>query len=450
MPSFIERIKNGWNAFTNNKDPSTFAYQDLGYSSYYRPDRPRLLNGNERSIINSIFNRLAVDAASIEVLHARLDENHTFMEEIDSKLNRVLNISANIDQTGRALVQDIAMSMFDEGCVAVVPTDTDINPNYDNSYDILELRVGKIVEWRPNHVKVNLYNERTGLKEDVMLAKSAVAIIENPFYSVMNEPNSILKRLSRKLSLLDVIDEQNSSKKLDLIIQLPYVVKTEARRKQAEIRRKDIEKQLAEGKYGIAYTDATEHITQLNRSLENNMMGQIEYLTNMLFSQLGLTPEIMNGTASEEVMMNYYNRTIEPILTAITEEMTRKFLTKTARTQGQAIIFIRDPFKLVPISNMADLGDKFIRNEILTANEVRGKIGFKPSNEPKADQLGNPNMPVSEQIQNESEETDEEGNPVVSELSQEELAQLSPEELQEMLDDLDEADAQLDEIEKET
>lgn len=450
MPSFIERIKNGWNAFTNNKDPSTFAYQDLGYSSYYRPDRPRLLNGNERSIINSIFNRLAVDAASIEVLHARLDENHTFMEEIDSKLNRVLNISANIDQTGRALVQDIAMSMFDEGCVAVVPTDTDINPNYDNSYDILELRVGKIVEWRPNHVKVNLYNERTGLKEDVMLAKSAVAIIENPFYSVMNEPNSILKRLSRKLSLLDVIDEQNSSKKLDLIIQLPYVVKTEARRKQAEIRRKDIEKQLAEGKYGIAYTDATEHITQLNRSLENNMMGQIEYLTNMLFSQLGLTPEIMNGTASEEVMMNYYNRTIEPILTAITEEMTRKFLTKTARTQGQAIIFIRDPFKLVPISNMADLGDKFIRNEILTANEVRGKIGFKPSNEPKADQLGNPNMPVSEQIQNESEETDEEGNPVVSELSQEELAQLSPEELQEMLDDLDDVDAQLDEIEKET
>ena len=449
MPSFIERIKNGWNAFTNNKDPSTFAYQDLGYSSYYRPDRPRLLNGNERSIINSIFNRLAVDAASIEVLHARLDENHTFMEEIDSKLNRVLNISANIDQTGRALVQDIAMSMFDEGCVAVVPTDTDINPNYDNSYDILELRVGKIVEWRPNHVRVNLYNERTGLKEDVLLNKSAVAIIENPFYSVMNEPNSILKRLSRKLSLLDVIDEQNSSKKLDLIIQLPYVVKTEARRKQAEIRRKDIEKQLAEGKYGIAYTDATEHITQLNRSLENNMMGQIEYLTNMLFSQLGLTPEIMNGTASEEVMMNYYNRTIEPILTVITEEMTRKFLTKTARTQGQAIIFIRDPFKLVPISNMADLGDKFIRNEILTANEVRGKIGFKPSNEPKADQLGNPNMPVSEQIQNESEELDEEGNPVVSELSQEELAQLSPEELQEMLDDLDEVDSQLDEIEKE-
>lgn len=450
MPSFIERIKNGWNAFTNNKDPSTFAYQDLGYSSYYRPDRPRLLNGNERSIINSIFNRLAVDAASIEVLHARLDENHTFMEEIDSKLNRVLNISANIDQTGRALVQDIAMSMFDEGCVAVVPTDTDINPNYDNSYDILELRVGKIVEWRPNHVKVNLYNERTGIKEDVMLNKSAVAIIENPFYSVMNEPNSILKRLSRKLSLLDVIDEQNSSKKLDLIIQLPYVVKTEARRKQAEIRRKDIEKQLADGKYGIAYTDATEHITQLNRSLENNMMGQIEYLTNMLFSQLGLTPEIMNGTASEEVMMNYYNRTIEPILTAITEEMTRKFLTKTARTQGQAIIFIRDPFKLVPISNMADLGDKFIRNEILTANEVRGKLGFKPSNEPKADQLGNPNMPVSEQIQNESEEVDEEGNPVVSELSQEELAQLSPEELQEMLDDLDDVDAQLDDLEKET
>lgn len=450
MPSFIERIKNGWNAFTNNKDPSTFAYQDLGYSSYYRPDRPRLLNGNERSIINSIFNRLAVDTASIEVLHARLDENHTFMEEIDSKLNRVLNISANVDQTGRALVQDIAMSMFDEGCVAVVPTDADIDPNYDNSYDILELRVGKIVEWRPNHVKVNLYNERTGLKEDVLLNKSAVAIIENPFYSVMNEPNSILKRLSRKLSLLDVIDEQNSSKKLDLIIQLPYVVKTEARRKQAEIRRKDIEKQLAEGKYGIAYTDATEHITQLNRSLENNMMGQIEYLTNMLFSQLGLTPEIMNGTASEEVMMNYYNRTIEPILTAITEEMTRKFLTKTARTQGQAIIFIRDPFKLVPISNMADLGDKFIRNEILTANEVRGKIGFKPSNEPKADQLGNPNMPASEQIQNESDETDEEGNPVVSELSQEELAQLSPEELQEMLDDLDKTDAQLDEIEKET
>lgn len=442
MPSFIERIKNGWNAFTNNKDPSAFTYQDLGYSSYYRPDRPRLLNGNERSIINSIFNRLAVDAASIEVLHARLDENHTFMEEIDSKLNRVLNISANIDQTGRALVQDIAMSMFDEGCVAVVPTDTDVNPNYDTSYDILELRTGKIVEWRPNHVRVNLYNERTGQKEDVMLAKSAVAIIENPFYSVMNEPNSVLKRLSRKLSLLDVIDEQNSSKKLDLIIQLPYTIKTEARRKQAEIRRKDIEKQLAEGQYGIAYTDATEHITQLNRSLENNMMGQIEYLTNMLFSQLGLTPEIMNGTASEEVMMNYYNRTIEPILSAITEEMTRKFLTKTARTQGQAIIFIRDPFKLVPISNMADLGDKFIRNEILTANEVRGKIGFKPSNEPKADQLGNPNMPASEQIQNEI-------NNLNPELSSEDLESLTPEEIEEMLADLDDSDAQLDELEKE-
>lgn len=432
MPSFIERVKNGWNAFTNNKDPS-WIYNEYEISSYNRPDRPRLFPGNERSIINSIFNRLAVDAASIDIYHARLDENKRFLEEMDSSLNFVLQTSANIDQTGRALIQDIAMSMFDEGCVAIVPTDTNINPNYDNSFDILELRVGRIIEWRPNHVKVKLYNERKGQKEEIYLSKSAVAIVENPFYSVMNEPNSILRRLSRKMALLDVIDEQNSSKKLDLIIQLPYTIKTEARRKQAEVRRRDIENQLANGKYGIAYTDATEHITQLNRPIENNLMGQIEYLTNLLFSQLGLTPEIMNGTASEEVMINYYNRTIEPIVAAITEEMTRKFLTKTARTQGQAVIFQRDPFKLAPISSIAELADKFTRNEILSSNEIRGIIGFKPSQEPQADTLRNKNMPISDQPQGEGINPEE----------------LSPEEAEEAMAELDDFDAQLDELEKE-
>ena len=432
MPSFIERVKNGWNAFTNNKDPS-WIYNEYEISSYNRPDRPRLFPGNERSIINSIFNRLAVDTASIDIYHARLDENKRFLEEMDSSLNFVLQTSANIDQTGRALIQDIAMSMFDEGCVAIVPTDANINPNYDNSFDILELRVGRIIEWRPNHVKVKLYNERKGQKEEIYFSKSAVAIVENPFYSVMNEPNSILRRLSRKMALLDVIDEQNSSKKLDLIIQLPYPIKTEARRKQAEVRRRDIENQLANGKYGIAYTDATEHITQLNRPIENNLMGQIEYLTNLLFSQLGLTPEIMNGTASEEVMINYYNRTIEPIVAAITEEMTRKFLTKTARTQGQAVIFQRDPFKLAPISSIAELADKFTRNEILSSNEIRGIIGFKPSQEPQADTLRNKNMPISDQPQGEDAVPED----------------MDPEEAEQALAELDDFDAQLDELEKE-
>lgn len=432
MPSFVERVKNGWNAFTNNKDPS-WVYNEYEISSYNRPDRLRLFPGNERSIINSIFNRLAVDAAAIDIYHARLDENKRFLEEMDSSLNFVLQTSANIDQTGRALIQDIAMSMFDEGCLAVVPTDTDVNPNYGGSFDILELRTAKIIEWRPNHVKVKLYNERKGIKEEIYLAKSAVAIIENPFYSVMNEPNSILKRLSRKMALLDVIDEQNSSKKLDLIIQLPYTIKTETRRKQAEQRRTDIENQLANGKYGIAYTDATEHITQLNRPLENNLMSQIEYLTNMLFSQLGLTPEIMNGTASEDVMINYYNRTIEPIVAAITEEMTRKFLTKTARTQGQSIIFQRDPFKLASITNIANVADTFTRNEILSSNEVRGIIGFKPSNEPQADTLRNKNMPISEQPQNEEELVDD----------------MSPEEIEQNLADLDDLDAELDSLDEE-
>ena len=431
MPSFVERVKNGWNAFTNNKDPS-WIYNEYEITSYNRPDRPRLFPGTERSIINSIFNRLAVDAASIDIYHARLDENKRFLEEMDSSLNFVLQTSANVDQTGRALIQDIVMSMFDEGCVAIVPTDADINPNRDIAYEILELRVGRIVEWRPNHVKVRLYNERKGQKEEVYFAKSAVAIVENPFYSVMNEPNSILKRLSRKMALLDVIDEQNSSKKLDLIIQLPYTIKTEARRKQAEVRRRDIENQLANGKYGIAYTDATEHITQLNRPVENNLMSQIEYLTNLLFSQLGLTPEIMNGTASEEVMINYYNRTIEPIVAAITEEMTRKFLTKTARTQGQAVIFQRDPFKLAPISSIAELADKFTRNEILSSNEIRGIIGFKPSAEPQADTLRNKNMPISEQPQGE-----------------EAISDMTPEEAQQALAELDDFDSQLDELEKE-
>lgn len=431
MPSFIERVKNGWNAFTNNKDPS-FPYHEYEISSYNRPDRQRLFPGTERSIINSIFNRLAVDTASIDIYHARLDENKQFLEEIDSSLNSVLQVSANIDQTGRALIQDIAMSMFDEGCVAIVPTDTDRNPNFGAPYDVLELRVGKIIEWRPETVKVRLYNEKTGKRDEIYLSKSAVAIVENPFYSVMNEPNSILKRLSRKMALLDVIDEQTSTKKLDLIIQLPYTIKTEARRKQAEVRRQDIENQLANGKYGIAYTDATEHITQLNRPLENNLMSQIEYLTNLLFSQLGLTPEIMNGTASEEVMINYYNRTIEPIIAAITEEMTRKFLTKTARSQGQSVIFIRNPFKLAPISKIADIADRFTRNEILSSNEVRGIIGYKPSSEPQADTLRNKNMPISEQPQNEEE------------------SDMTPEEIEQNLRDLDDLDAELDELDQES
>ena len=384
------RLRHAWNAF-RNRDP-TEQFKDIGASYYYRPDRVRLTRGNERSIVTSIYNRIAIDVASIDIKHCRLDDNERFVSEIDSNLNSCLTLEANIDQTARAFRQDIVMSMFDEGCVAIVPVDTTLDPNKTNSYDILTMRTGKILEWYPQHVKVRVYNEKTGKKEDITLPKSTVGIIENPLYSIINEPNSTMQRLIRKLSLLDITDEQTASGKLDLIIQLPYVIKTEARRKQAENRRKDIEMQLASSKYGIAYTDGTERITQLNRSVENNLLKQIESLTSTLYSQLGITQAILDGTADEKTMLNYNNRTIEPIVSAIVDEMKRKFLTKTARSQKQTILFFRDPFKLVPVNDIAEIADKFTRNEITTSNEIRQIIGLKPSDDPKADQLINSNI----------------------------------------------------------
>lgn len=384
------RIKRAWNAFLNRSP--TYTRQHVGASYSYRPDRPRLSRGNDRSIITSVYNRIAIDVASVDMKHCQLDEENRYLEDVDSGLNTCLNLEANIDQTGRAFMQDVIMSMFDEGCVAIVPVDTNVDPNLSGSYDILSLRTGKIVDWYPSHVKIKLYNDRTGNKEELIFSKRNVAIIENPFYAIMNEPNSTMQRLIRKLSLLDVTDEQTASGKLDLIIQLPYVIKTDARRKQAEDRRKDIETQLAGSKYGIAYTDGTEKITQLNRSVENNLLAQIESLTNQLFSQLGITQSILDGTADEQTMLNYYNRTIEPIVSAIIDEMKRKFITKTARTQGKSIMAFRDPFKLVPLNNIADMADKFTRNEILSSNEFRQIIGRKPSDDPKADQLVNSNI----------------------------------------------------------
>lgn len=389
------RIKHAWNAFLNRDPTNTYNYSNYNnYSggSYYRPDRVRLTRGNERSIITSIFNRIALDVAAIDIRHCRLDEEDRFAEYIKSSLNDCLSLEANIDQTSRAFIQDIVMSMFDEGCVAIVPVDTSTNPNESNSYDILSMRTGKVVTWYPGHVKVNVYNDRTGRKEDIELPKNKIAIVENPLYAVMNEPNSTLQRLMRKLVLLDSVDEQSSSGKLDLIIQLPYVVKSEARKGQAEQRRKDIENQLNGSKYGIAYTDGTEKITQLNRPVENNLMKQIEYLTSMLYSQLGITQAILDGTADEKTMLNYYTRTIEPIVSAIADEFNRKFLTKTARSQKQSIEFFRDPFKLVPVNQLAEIADKFTRNEILTSNEIRQIVGRKPSSDPKADQLINSNI----------------------------------------------------------
>ena len=385
----LDRLRHGWNAFMN-RDPTY--RQDLGPSYYYRPDRPRFTRGNERSIVTSVYNRIALDASAITIQHVRLDENGRFSSTIDSDLNRCLTLDANIDQTGRAFLQDAVMSMLDEGCVALVPVETDVDPNDTDSYKIFSIRTGKIVEWRPQHVKVRVYDERTGRKEDITISKSSVAIVENPLYAVINEPNSTMQRLIRKLSLLDVTDEQTASGKLDLIIQLPYIIKTEARRQQAEQRRKDIEMQLAGSKYGIAYTDGTEHITQLNRSVENNLMKQVEYLTSMLYSQLGITQTILDGTADEKTMLNYYTRTIEPIVSAIVDEMKRKFLTKTARTQRQSIEFFRDLFKLVPVNNIAEIADKFTRNEIMTSNEIRQIVGMKPSDDPKADELINSNI----------------------------------------------------------
>lgn len=388
----LDRLRHGWNAFMN-RDP-TYA-QDLGPSYYYRPDRPRFTRGNERSIVTSVYNRIALDVSAISIQHVRLDENGRFLSTIDSDLNKCLTLDANIDQTGRAFLQDAVMSMLDEGCVALVPVETDVDPNDTDSYKIFSIRTGKIVEWRPQHVKVRVYDERTGRKEDITISKSSVAIVENPLYAVINEPNSTMQRLIRKLSLLDVTDEQTASGKLDLIIQLPYIIKTEARRQQAEQRRKDIEMQLAGSKYGIAYTDGTEHITQLNRSVENNLMKQVEYLTSMLYSQLGITQTILDGTADEKTMINYYTRTIEPIVSSIVDEMKRKFLTKTARSQRQSIEFFRDPFKLVPVNDIAEIADKFTRNEILTSNEIRQIVGMKPSNDPKADELINSNISQS-------------------------------------------------------
>lgn len=395
MPTIVERLQHGWNAFINNKDPTIRDTDYVGYIggySSYRPDRHRLMRGSERTIINSIYNRISSDVASIDIRHIRTDENGRFSDIIPSGLNNVLTVEANLDQANRVFVQDIVMSMFDEGVVACVPVDTTIDPTVSNSFDITTMRTGKITRWMPKYVTVELYNEETGRRQEVTLPKKTVAIVENPFYSIMNEPNSTMQRLIRKLSLLDSVDEQSSAGKLDLIIQLPYVIKTEARRQQAEQRRKDIEMQLAGSKYGIAYTDGTERVIQLNRSLDNNLMKQIEYLTETLMGQLGITNEILNGTANEQTMMNYYNRIVEPILSAITGEFIRKFLTKTARTQGQTIMFFRDPFKLVPVSNIADIADKFTRNEILSSNEVRGLIGFKPSKDPRADELRNKNL----------------------------------------------------------
>lgn len=385
---FGSRLKHAWNAFLN-KDPTT---SSPGSGSYYRPDRPRFTRGNEKTIVTAVYNRIAIDVAAVSIRHVRLDENGRYTEDVVSGLNECLTLNANLDQTGRALIQDAVMSMIDEGCVAIVPVDTTINPTVSGSFDISSLRTGKIVDWYPQHVKVRLYNEKTGNKEEVVLPKRSVAIIENPLYAVMNEQNSTLQRLVRKLNLLDFVDDRNSSGKLDLIIQLPYVIKTDARRKQAEDRRKDIENQLAGSKYGIAYTDGTERITQLNRPVENNLMSQIEYLTSTLYSQLGITQSVMDGSADEKTMLNYTNRTIEPILSAIVDEMKRKFLTKTARTQGQSIMFFRDPFRLVPVNDIAEIADKFTRNEILTSNEVRQIVGMKPSEDPKADELNNSNL----------------------------------------------------------
>ena len=388
--AFTDRLQHAWNAFLN-RDP-TYEFRDHGMISTYKPDRVRFTRGNERSIVTSVYNRIALDVSSIDINHAKLDENGRFKEVIQSGLNECLTLNANIDQTGKAFIQDVVMSMMDEGCVAIVPVDTTTNPTITGSFDINSLRTGQIIEWRPEFVKVRLYNDRTGQKEDVLLPKKSVAIIENPLYAVINEPNSTMQRLIRKLNLLDVIDEQSGSGKLDLIIQLPYVIKSEARRQQAENRRKDIEMQLAGSKYGIAYTDGTEKITQLNRPAENNLMKQIEYLTSMLYSQLGITQSVLDGTADERTMLNYYNRTIEPIISAIIDEMKRKFLTKTARTQNQSIVYFRNPFKLVPINELAEISDKFTRNEIATSNEIRQIIGWKPSDDPGADELRNKNL----------------------------------------------------------
>ena len=389
--SFGSRLRRAWNAFVNNRDP-TYRPEEYSLGYWGRPDRRRFSTGKERTIINAIYNRIAMDAAAVDIRHVRLDDNNRFQADIDDGLNQCLNVEANLDQTGRAMRQDAFLSMLDEGVIAVVPVETTTDPNLSASYDILQLRVGKVVEWFPKHVRVRLYNEDTGKNEEIILKKRNVALVENPFYAVMNEPNSILQRLIRKLNLLDAVDEQASSGKLDLIIQLPYVVKNEIKQKQAETRRKAVEDQLAGSKYGIAYIDGTERVIQLNRPVENNLLKTVEYFTSMLYSQLGVTQSIMDGTADEKTMLNYNNRVIEPILSAFTDEIKRKFLSKTARSQKQSIMFFRDPFRLVPVSEIAEIADKFTRNEIATSNEIRQAIGMPPSSDPKADELRNSNL----------------------------------------------------------
>ena len=433
------KFKRAWNIFMN-RDPTSYQASSYFGSRYgYRPDRIRMTRGHERSIVTAICNRIALDVSAISLVHARVDENGHFLEYIDDTLHQCLTVEANLDQTGRALRQDIVMSMLDEGCVAVVPVEADFDPDENSSYKIYSLRTGKILEWMPQHVRVRLYDERIGRFKEVVVAKKYTAIIENPLFAVMNEPNSTMQRLIRKLNILDAIDEQSGSGKLDLIIQLPYVIKSQARKEQAEQRRRDIEQQLSGSKYGIAYTDGTEHITQLNRGVENNLMSQIEYLTKMLYSQLGITESVMDGTANEETMLNYHNRTVEPILAAIADEMTRTFLTKTARTQRQAISFFRDPFKLAPVSQIAEIADKFTRNEIMTKNEFRSIIGMRPSDDPRADELRNSNINQSEadqalldnQVENQNGQS------------------MTQEEYETALSDLDDLDAQLDDLEKE-
>lgn len=387
----LDRVQRGWNAFVNNRDP-TVRYMEYGSGYSYRPDRPRFTRGNERTIATSVYNRIALDASATNIYHCKLDEQDRFLSVIESGLNSCLNLEANMDQTGRAFIQDLVMSMLNEGCVAAVPIDTSTDPTDTASYSIETMRTGKILEWYPSHVRLSVYNDRVGRREEITLPKNSVAIIENPLFAVINEPNSTMQRLIRKLSLLDNIDEQSSAGKLDLIIQLPYVIKSDARRSQAEQRRKDIEMQLSGSKYGIAYTDGTEKITQLNRSVDNNLMHQIEYLTNLLYSQLGITQGVMDGTADEKTMLNYYDRTVEPIVAAIVDEFKRKFLTKTARTQKQSIQYFRKPFKYTPINDLAEAADKFTRNEIMTSNEFRQIIGLAPSSDPKADMLINSNL----------------------------------------------------------
>lgn len=400
-------LRHSWDVF-RNREPT---YYNIGSSSTYRPDRIRTFIRNEQSIVTSIYTRIALDVASINIRHCRVDENSRFKEYVNSGLDNCLNLEANIDQTGRAFKQDIVESMFDEGVVAIVPVDTTMNPTKTGSYDIQTMRTGKILEWYPEHVKVQLYNQKTGHREELILPKRIVGIIENPMYSIINEPNSTMQRLIRKLTLLDRVDETTSSGKLDMIIQLPYVIKSESRRKEAEKRKKDIEEQL-KGPYGIAYVDGTEKIIQLNRPVENNLMKQVEYLRNELYSQLGITQEVLNGTADEQTMLNYNSRTIEPIVSAITDEMTRKFLTKTARSQSQTIMFFRDPLRLVPVNNIAEIADKLTRNEILTSNEIRGVIGFKPSDDPKADKLINSNLNQPDGEQTDQTIENEPGEPI--------------------------------------